>query len=243
MSTGYALAYRWDHALGTRGEVAKAGFNSLLDREEGEPFAPLGQSPRPRLGRGLHTTSSRTAAGRRSGSTTFPGRSRRRAAPASRTTFVVGDVTKLSDAALGTFDFFLDVGCFRGLGADERRAEASGGDRPRPAGRHAPAPRVPAHGDAPHPGRRRQDGDRGRFAGWELLSVEPADTAGMRATEEDRAAVVPPPQERADASAHSTLEGDAGGNVALDSGLSSRVGKVGTRLGGAGGETGHSTLA
>jgi hypothetical protein len=97
----------------------------------------------------------------------------------SDATFVVGDVTDLSGAALGTFDFFLDVGCFHGLGADERRSEASGvTELARPgatllllAFQPTSMPLIPG-------GVGTSDIEEA-FAGWELLSVEPADTAGM----------------------------------------------------------------
>jgi hypothetical protein len=41
----------------------------------------------------------------------------------SGATFVVGDVTDLLSADLGTFDFFIDVGCFKGLNSEQRLAE------------------------------------------------------------------------------------------------------------------------
>jgi SAM-dependent methyltransferase len=41
-------------------------------------------------------------------------------------TFVVGDVTDLAPAELGTFDFFFDVGCFQGLSSEQRLAEGRG---------------------------------------------------------------------------------------------------------------------
>ena len=37
--------------------------------------------------------------------------------------YVVGDVTRLPSARLGTFDFFLDIGCFQGLDAEQRVSE------------------------------------------------------------------------------------------------------------------------
>ena len=40
--------------------------------------------------------------------------------------YVVGDVTRLESARLGTFDFFLDIGCFQGLDAGQRLAQAEG---------------------------------------------------------------------------------------------------------------------
>jgi nucleoside-diphosphate-sugar epimerase len=40
----------------------------------------------------------------------------------SGATFVVGDVTDLAPADLGTFDFFFDVGCFQHLYSEQRLA-------------------------------------------------------------------------------------------------------------------------
>lgn len=60
-------------------------------------------------------------------STTFRARSRRRTAVGvSGAPFVVGDVTDLAAADLGTFDFFLDVGCFQGLSFEQRLAKGRG---------------------------------------------------------------------------------------------------------------------
>lgn len=39
---------------------------------------------------------------------------------------VVSDVAQLPSARLGTFDFFLDIGCFQGLDARQRLAQAEG---------------------------------------------------------------------------------------------------------------------
>jgi hypothetical protein len=44
----------------------------------------------------------------------------------SGVTCLVGDVTDLPAADLGTFDFFLDVGCFQGLNTEQRDAEGRG---------------------------------------------------------------------------------------------------------------------
>jgi hypothetical protein len=97
--------------------------------------------------------------------------------PAAR--FVVADVTNLSPEALGSFDLFLDIGCFQGLGAGQRAAEgrsvtalarrgatlllmAFGPTRVRSVVGGVSAAEVAA-----------------AFPGWELLSDEPADTAGL----------------------------------------------------------------
>ena len=37
--------------------------------------------------------------------------------------YVVGDLTRLPSAHLGTFDFFLDIGCFQGLDAEQRLSQ------------------------------------------------------------------------------------------------------------------------
>ncbi len=45
---------------------------------------------------------------------------------AEKATFTVGDVTRLADHVQGPFAFFLDIGCFHGLTADQRAAVGSG---------------------------------------------------------------------------------------------------------------------
>ena len=40
--------------------------------------------------------------------------------------YIVGDVTRLPSANLGTFDFFLDIGCFQGLDTGQRLAQGKG---------------------------------------------------------------------------------------------------------------------
>lgn len=50
----------------------------------------------------------------------------RRRPGAEKVTFTVGDVTRLADDVQGPFSFFLDIGCFHGLTADQRTALGSG---------------------------------------------------------------------------------------------------------------------
>lgn len=45
---------------------------------------------------------------------------------AESVTFVDGDVTQLADHVQGPFSFFLDIGCFHGLTAEQRTALGSG---------------------------------------------------------------------------------------------------------------------
>ena len=181
MSTGYALAYRlgitpWERA----GEVAKASGDALLDREEAERPHPPGRALDLGCGRGLHTHDLAARGWEAVGLDNIP-----RAVQAARgagggaATFVLGDVTDLSEGALGTFDFFLDVGCFHGLGAEQRRAEGRGVTAIAQPGatllmlafQPTALPLVPD-------GVSRSDVEAA-FPGWEMLSVEPADTSGM----------------------------------------------------------------
>lgn len=53
----------------------------------------------------------------------------------SGATFVLGDVTDLAPADLGTFDFFFDVGCFQGLSSEQRLAEGRVSALPTPVRR------------------------------------------------------------------------------------------------------------
>ena len=93
--------------------------------------------------------------------------------------YVVGDVTDLPAAGLGTFDFFLDIGCFQGLDAGQRRAMGQGVTALANPGAtvlllaFGPTRWWSALGAAS-----RADVETA-FAGWEMLAVEPAETAGL----------------------------------------------------------------
>ena len=93
--------------------------------------------------------------------------------------YLVGDVTRLPSARLGTFDFFLDIGCFQGLDAGQRQSEGEGVSAL--ANRGATVLLL-SFG----PSRWRwlvegasQEEVQTAFAGWEMLASEPADTAGL----------------------------------------------------------------
>ena len=120
----YAFAYRigvtpWEKY----GAAAAESIAALLDREEADRSRPLGRA----LDLGCRSRSVHPGAARRGweavGVDVVP-----RAVDAARqrdtgaATYVVGDVTSLPDS-LGTFDFFLDIGCFQHFGADHRAAE------------------------------------------------------------------------------------------------------------------------
>ena len=181
MGTGYALAYRlgvtpWERA----GRFAQASFEALLDREEADRSRPLGRALDIGCGRGLHTHELAPRGWEAVGIDNIP-----RAIDAatrngsSSATFVVADVTDLAAADLGTFDFFLDVGCFHGLNPAQRGAQGRGVTSLANPGatllmlafQPTKLPFIPD-------GVPRADIEAA-FPGWELLSVEPADTTGM----------------------------------------------------------------
>jgi hypothetical protein len=127
--TNYARLYRFGITPWERcGTAAAASIAALLDREETERSRPLGRALDLGCGRGQYTPElarrgggrgHRLRAGRdRGGGSQEPGRGRAR--------LRVGDVTRLPSAHLGTFDFFLDIGCFQGLDAGQRLSQGKG---------------------------------------------------------------------------------------------------------------------
>jgi SAM-dependent methyltransferase len=95
-------------------------------------------------------------------------------------TFMVGDVTDLPVDDLGSFDFFLDIGCFQHLDADQRTGAGRGittvakpaatllmmaFSRPTPIGSFVKGIS--------------RDDVQAAFPGWDLLSVHDAPTDGM----------------------------------------------------------------
>ena len=183
MSLGYQLAYRlgltpWERA----GREAATQFTGLLAREEAERTRPWGHALDLGCGTGMHTIELAERGWQATGLDAVEvavERARRRpGAEAAR--FVVGDVTRLTEADLeGEVDFFLDVGCFHGLDDDQRAAMADGvtaraaADATllllafRPSGR----PLLPRGAD---------EADVARaFSDWKVLGAEPADTTGM----------------------------------------------------------------
>jgi SAM-dependent methyltransferase len=183
MSVGYQLAYRvgvtpWENA----GREAAHQFTGLLEREEADRSGPLGRALDLGCGTGLHTIELAergwTATGVDAVGRAITKATQREGAEQAR--FVVGDVTRLGDAGIeGPVDFFLDVGCFHGLDDGQRAATARGITELatdtatvlmlafRPSGR----PLLPRGADV--------DDVLHAFAGWQLLSTEPADTTGM----------------------------------------------------------------
>lgn len=126
--TNYARMYRfgitpWER-YGTR---AAASIAALLDREETERGSPLGRALDLGRGRGQYTPELARRGWQVVGIDNVPaaiGEAQRRSA--SGVTYLVRDVTDLSGADLGKFDFFLDVGCCQGLAREQRDAEGRG---------------------------------------------------------------------------------------------------------------------
>jgi len=183
MSTPYGLAYRlgitpWERAA----KVAEASRDVLFAREEAERPRPPGRALDLGCGRGVHTHALATRGWQAVGVDSVPRAvAMARDSGASGATFVIGDVTDLSAADLGTFDFFFDVGCCHGLSVAQRRSMAAGVSALANPGatllmvafQPNRVPFVPA-------GLTRADVEAA-FSDWDVVSVEPADASGMPA--------------------------------------------------------------
>jgi SAM-dependent methyltransferase len=124
----YALMYRLGITPWERyGKAAAASIAAMLDREESERSRPLGRALDLGCGRGQYTPELARRGWAATGIDSVPA-----AIDAARSkgpedvAYVVGDVTDLESAGLGTFDLFLDVGCFQGLDGGQRAAMGRG---------------------------------------------------------------------------------------------------------------------
>lgn len=178
---GYAVAYRIGFTPWERYATAAApSIGTLLGREEGERSRPLGRALDLGCGRGLYT---RELAGRgwdAVGIDYVP----RAIDAASRggvgsARFVVGDVTALERSDLGSFDFFLDVGCFQGLSAAQRLDAGRGVTASANPGATLLVLAFGAGGIRGFVGGVSQADVESAFPDWELVSVDPAETAGL----------------------------------------------------------------
>jgi SAM-dependent methyltransferase len=109
--------------------AAAASITALLDREETERSRPLGRALDLGCGRGQYTPELARRGWEAVGIDNVPAAIEAAAAKSrggAGLSYVVGDVTRLPSAGLGTFDFFLDIGCFQGLDAGQRLAEGEG---------------------------------------------------------------------------------------------------------------------
>jgi hypothetical protein len=181
VSTGYDLAYRLGFTPWERyGRAAAASIAVLLDREEADRSRPLGRALDLGCGRGLQTRELARRGWEAVGIDNVPraidGANRRRVPGA---TLVVGDVTDLASAHLGTFDFFLDVGCFQGLGSEQRLAEGGGVSALSNAGATLLMLAFQPTGARSVVGGVSRAEVETAFTGWEMLSVELAQTTGL----------------------------------------------------------------
>lgn len=178
--TNYARMYRfgitpWE---GYR-SAAAASIAALLDREGNERSRPLGRALDLGCGRGQYAPELARRGWQVVGIDNVPAaiaEARRRDA---RAAYVVGDVTDLPAAGLGTFDFFLDVGCFQGLHAEQRAAEGHGVTT-----LADPGATLLMLAFGPTWMRSLLEGVsyeqvEAAFPDWELLAVDPADTRGL----------------------------------------------------------------
>ncbi len=164
------------------GTVAAASIAALLDREETERSRPLGRALDLGCGRGQYTPEL-TRRGWEAVGIDNALAAIEAAAAKSRglegLSYVVGDVTRLEQAHLGTFDFFLDIGCFQGLDAKQRLLQGAGVSAlARPGATvlllsFGPGRWRPLVGGAS------QEEVETAFAGWQMLAAQPADTAGL----------------------------------------------------------------
>jgi SAM-dependent methyltransferase len=178
--SGYAIAYRLGVTPWERYATAAAPSTAaLLDREEAGRPRPPGRALDLGCGRGLHTAELARRGWEAVGVDAVPRAVEAATAGVPAARFAVGDVTALSPEELGTFDLFLDIGCFQGLRPGQRAAE---GRSVTALARPGATLLLMAFG----PTRVRSviggvspAEVAGAFPGWELLSDEPADTAGL----------------------------------------------------------------
>lgn len=179
--TNYARMYRFGITPWERyGKAAAGSIAALLDREETERSRPLGRALDLGCGRGQFTPELGRRGWEAVGIDYVPAAiETARRQGAEGVTYVVGDVTDLPSAGLGTFDFFLDVGCFQGFDTERQKAEGRG-----VSALANPGSTLLMLAFGPTRLRSRMGGVsqaevEAAFPDWELLDVRAADTAGL----------------------------------------------------------------
>ena len=181
--TNYARMYRFGITPWERyGAAAAASIAALLDREETERPRPPGRALDLGCGRGQYTPELARRGWEAVGIDYVPAAIEAAAAKSRGVdglSYVVGDVTRLPSAHLGMFDFFLDIGCFQGLDTGQRLSQGKGVSALANPGAtllllsFGPGRWWSLVGGAS------QEEVETAFAGWQMLSVEPADAAGL----------------------------------------------------------------
>jgi SAM-dependent methyltransferase len=181
--TNYARLYRFGITPWERyGKAAAASIAALLDREERERSRPFGRALDLGCGRGQYTPDLARRGWEAVGIDSVPAAIEAAAAKSRGVdglSYVVGDVTRLPSANLGTFDFFLDIGCFQGLDTEQRLSQGQG-----ISALANPGATVLLMSFGPSRWRWLVEGASQQevetaFTGWEMLAVEPARTAGL----------------------------------------------------------------
>lgn len=177
---GYAVAYRigltpWERY----GTTAAASVGARLDREEGERTRPLGRALDLGCGRGLYTRELARRGWEAVGVDFVPRAIDAASRQDSGARFVVGDVTGPARAELGAFDFFLDIGCFQGLTAQQRLAAGRGVTALANPGATLLMLAFGATKIGGVVGGVSRPDVEAAFPDWEMLAVEPAETTGL----------------------------------------------------------------
>src|SRR5215469_5647506 len=181
--TNYARMYRFGITPWERyGTVAAASISTVLDREEAERSRPLGRALDLGCGRGQYTLELARRGWEAVGIDYVPAAIE--AAAAKRRgvdglSYIVGDVTRLPSARLGTFDFFLDIGCFQGLDAAQRLAQGEG-----VSALASPGATLLMLSFGPSRWRSlvggvSQEEVQAAFGSWDMVATDLADTAGL----------------------------------------------------------------
>ncbi|WFG47064.1 class I SAM-dependent methyltransferase [Pseudonocardia alni] len=160
------------------GRLTAEGTGARLDREEAERGRPPGRALDLGCGRGRDTAELARRGWDAVGIDAVPA-----AIDAARrdtgATYVVGSVTDLPGAGLGTFDLFLDVGCFQGFGPDDRRATGRGVTAlANPGSTVLMLAFGPGRFRSVVGGVSRAEVEEA-FDGWDVVAAEPAGTAGL----------------------------------------------------------------
>ena len=171
-----------DHTLGALSDGGGSKYRRAAGQRAGRAPRPLGRALDLGCGRGLYTPELARRGWEAVGIDYVPAAIEAAAATsqgAAGLSYVVGDVTRLPSASLGTFDFFLDIGCFQGLDAGQRLAQGEG-----VCALANPGATLLLLSFGPSRWRwlvegASQEEVQTAFAGWEMLASESADTAGL----------------------------------------------------------------
>ncbi len=178
-------SYRTMYRLGVRpweryAQAAAPSVAVALDREETERSRPLGRALDLGCGRGRYTPELARRGWQAVGIDYAPSAiASARRGDTQGAAYRVADVTALSRADLGSFDFFLDIGCFQGLDEAQRRAQGRGVTE---LANDGATLLMLAFGRTRFRrlvGGVSLDDIETAFVGWQTLAVEPADTAGL----------------------------------------------------------------